>query len=188
MLNADYWPSVRKAFNVILAMSLVHFFPPKHHARALRIIDDVLAEDPDNVTALLCRGFVLQHAKRWSDAAELFGKVIRINPDDYDKVSRAKEEHAWCKAQDGELQVAAGELRGVIDALDDVDGRDEDKARCWWKLGRCYWDMGGKLLQVDRVLSHDSLIGLQSTKGKKHTSTLSPPSSDSQISRLHSLR
>ncbi|KAH9895045.1 TPR-like protein [Cubamyces lactineus] len=133
---------VRKAFNVTLAMSLVHFFPPKNHARALRIIDDVLAEDPDNVTALLCRGFVLQYAKRWGDAAELFAKVVQINPDDDDKASRAKEEHAWCKAQIGELQAAADGLRDVINTLEEVEGHEEDKARCWWKLGRCYWNMG----------------------------------------------
>ncbi|OSD01253.1 TPR-like protein [Trametes coccinea BRFM310] len=133
---------VRKAFNVTLATSLVHFYPPKNHSRALRIIEDILTEDPDNVAALLARGFVLQYAKRWEDAAELFAKVVRLNPDDLDAASRAKEECAWCIAKCGDLQAAADELRQVINDLEGIEGHEEDKARCWWKLGCCYWDMG----------------------------------------------
>ncbi|KAI8969575.1 TPR-like protein [Trametes punicea] len=135
---------VTKAFNVTLAMSLVHYYPPKNHARALRIIDDILAEDPDNVTALMGRGFVLQHAKRWDDAAKLFTKVIRLNPEEFDVAIRAKEEHAWCEAMCREYQAAVDELREVINNLDDFEGHDEDKARCWWKLGRCYWEMSAE--------------------------------------------
>ncbi|CDO72766.1 hypothetical protein BN946_scf184994.g19 [Trametes cinnabarina] len=133
---------VKKAFHITLATSLVHFYPPKHHVRALRIIDDVLTEDPDNISALMARGFVLQHAKRWEDAAELFGKIIRLKPDDADIASRAKEEHAWCAAMSGQLQAATEELREVIGELEAIEGHEEDKARCWWKLGRCYWEMG----------------------------------------------
>src|SRR5579863_5485593 len=47
--------SVRKAFNVTLATSLVHLYPPKHHTRALRILGDVLSEDPNNVNCLMGR-------------------------------------------------------------------------------------------------------------------------------------
>ncbi|KAI0371043.1 TPR-like protein [Pilatotrama ljubarskyi] len=133
---------VKKVFNVTLATSLVHLFPPKNHPRALRIIDDVLAEDPDNIPALMGRGFVLQHAKKWSDAEELFGRVVKLNPEDFDQASRAKEERAWCMAMRGELQKAADELREVIGELDELEGHEEDKARCWWRLGRCYWEMG----------------------------------------------
>ncbi|KAI0356305.1 TPR-like protein [Trametes cingulata] len=133
---------VKKAFNVTLATSLVHLFPPKNHIRALRIIDDVLAEDPDNIPALMGRGFILQYAKKWSDAEELFAKVVKLNPDDFDQASRAREERAWCIAMFGELQKAADELREVINELDTLEGHEEDKARCWWRLGRCYWEMG----------------------------------------------
>lgn len=163
---------VRKAFNVTLATSLVHFYPPKNHSRALRIIEDILTEDPDNVAALLARGFVLQYAKRWEDAAELFAKVVRLNPDDLDAASRAKEECAWCIAKCGDLQAAADELRQVINDLEGIEGHEEDKARCWWKLGCCYWDMGGKtsccLYQLPQLITTEQTI-----IEKKHTSTLS---------------
>ncbi|KAH9858634.1 TPR-like protein [Lenzites betulinus] len=130
-----------QAFNVVLATSLVHLFPPKNHIRALRIIDEILSEDPHNNTALMGRGFVLQYAKRWDEAAELFGKVVKSDTDNLDQAFRAKEERAWCMAMCGRRQEATDELREVISALEELEGHDDDKARCWWKLGRCYWEM-----------------------------------------------
>jgi superkiller protein 3 len=55
--------SVKKAFNVALATSLVHLYPPKHHTRALRILDEVLSEDPNNVE--LPYGSWLRLTARW---------------------------------------------------------------------------------------------------------------------------
>lgn len=89
------------------------------------------------------RGFILQHAKKWSEASSIFEKVAKLDVDGVEHGLRAKEEHAWCTAMWGELQAAADELREVIVTLDGFEGRDDDKARAWWRLGRCYWDMGG---------------------------------------------
>ena len=143
--EADIFPCrTTKAFNVILATSLVHYFPPKNHTRALRIVDEVLVEDPDNIQALLARGFILQHAKKWADAAEVFARVAKLDPEGLDHGLRAQEEHAWSEANFGELQAAADELRDVIAVQDQLEGREEDKARAWWRLGRCFWEMGGE--------------------------------------------
>lgn len=142
--HPHFFDRVTKAFNIVLATSLVHWFPPKNHIRALRIIDDIFVEDPDCVSALMGRGFILQYAKRWEEAADFFSKVVKLQPEDFDQPSRAREERAWCLAMCGRLQESADELREVIDALENVEGHEEDKARCWWKLGRCYWQMGGK--------------------------------------------
>ncbi|TBU40919.1 TPR-like protein [Dichomitus squalens] len=132
----------KKAFNVILATSLVHYFPPKHHPRALKLVDEVLAEEPDNLRALLARGFILEHAQKWTNSADIFAKVAKLDPEGLDYGLQAKEEHAWSEAMCGKLQVAADELREVIAVLDQLEGRDEDKARAWWRLGRCFWEMG----------------------------------------------
>ncbi|RPD63776.1 TPR-like protein [Lentinus tigrinus ALCF2SS1-6] len=132
----------KKAFKTTLGTSLVHHFPPKHHTRALRYIDEVLAEDPKNIPALMGRGFILQYAKKWSEASLIFAKVAELDADGVEHGLRAKEEHAWCTVMCGDLQAAADELREVIRVLDELEGRDDDKARAWWRLGRCYWDMG----------------------------------------------
>ncbi|KAI0082004.1 TPR-like protein [Panus rudis PR-1116 ss-1] len=135
-------PLVAKAFNVILGVALVDLYPPKHHARALGILDEVLAQDADNVRCLMGRAYVLQYAKKWSDAAELFSRVVQLIPDDMDDGLRAREELAWCKAQSGDPDGGAKALREVLDTLDTLEGREHDQARCWWRLGKCYWDIG----------------------------------------------
>lgn len=136
------FPKVRKAFNVILATALVHHYPPKHHARAIRILDDVITQDSDNVTALLGRGFVLQYANRWKDALQLFEKVTTLRPGDLVDGIRAREEAAWCYIQTHEPDVAREELKALVEELDTLENRELDQARCWWRLGKCYWDLG----------------------------------------------
>lgn len=135
--------SVRRAFNVILGVSLVHHFPPKHHTRALRIIDVVLSHDSGNVPCLLARGCIMRDAHKWDDAIAAFGGVVVLLPDDPKDGLRAREERAWCLLQRQEAAEAEIEFLSVLDVIDLEDGRDTEKARCWWRLGRCRWDLGG---------------------------------------------
>ncbi|KAG1742187.1 superkiller protein 3 [Suillus lakei] len=134
---------VRKAFHVILATSFVHLFPPKHHPRALYFLNDVLKQDPTNVDGLMGKGYVFQHAEKWEEAELLFAQAARQLPNDMDKGLEAKEESAWCLSR---MQVDAGAdaLGEVFETLKDIEDRDIDKARCLWRIGRCYWDLGGE--------------------------------------------
>ncbi|KIJ67566.1 hypothetical protein HYDPIDRAFT_174010 [Hydnomerulius pinastri MD-312] len=118
---------VRKAFNVSLATALVHLYPPKHHPRALRLLDDVLKQDPNNVDALIGRGYVLQHAEKWEEAETLFTKAVSLVPAGTEKNLRAKEEGAWCRSK---TQVEAGvqALKYVLNELEG-DEHDLDRAR-----------------------------------------------------------
>lgn len=137
--------SVRLGFKVVLATSLVHLFSPKHHSRALVIIDDVLSQSPDNVPCLMGRGYILQAIKKWEEAGALFSRVDSLLPDDIDEGLRAREEHAWCQCQvESEIEDGFVALQAVQDALDELDGRETDNARCLWRLGKCRWDMGGR--------------------------------------------
>ena len=137
----------------MLSTSLVHYFPPKHHTRALRIIDSLLVDDPENIPSLMGRGFILQHTKKWSKASAAFASVARLDSDGVEHGIRAREEHAWCQMMCGELDAAADELQAVISAFDGLEGRQDDKARSWWRLGRCYWEMGGQSYP-ERSLAH----------------------------------
>ncbi len=133
----------------MLASALVHYFPPKHHARALGIINDVLTDDPDNVRCLMGRAYILQASKKWEDASSLFSRVAELIPEDLDEGIRAKEESAWCIAHAHDPRSGANALKVVLGALDQLEGRESDQARCWWRLGKCYWDMGGRRLIVN---------------------------------------
>ena len=154
--------SVGKAFNITLANALVHYLPPKHHARALSIINDILATDPDNIRSLMGRAYILQAAKQWSDAGALFARVAELIPEDLDEGIRAKEECAWCLSQAHDPEGGATVLKAILDTLDQLEGREADQARCWWRLGKCYWNMGGTLntsgfayLVILTVISYD---------------------------------
>lgn len=128
---------------ISLASGLVHLFPPKHHKRAIPVLEEVLALDPKNVHALMGRGYVLQASRKWSEAASAFLAVTEHASDDIDIGLRAREEHVWCMAEEGETEVAAEELQAVLDELETFEGNDVRKARVCWRLGVCYWRLGG---------------------------------------------
>ncbi|KAG1844187.1 hypothetical protein DFJ58DRAFT_731304 [Suillus subalutaceus] len=134
---------VRKAFYIILATSFVHLFPPKHHPRALYFLNDVLKQDPTNVDGLMGKGYIFQYAEKWEEAEVLFAQAANQLPDDMDKGVEAKEESAWCLSR---MHADAGvdALKAVFETLNDIEDRDIDKARCLWRIGRCYWDLGGE--------------------------------------------
>ncbi|EKM54043.1 uncharacterized protein PHACADRAFT_145635 [Phanerochaete carnosa HHB-10118-sp] len=134
-------PQVKLAFNVLLANALVHFFPPKHHVRARHIIDEVLSEDSENIRSLMDYGYILQYSKKWGEASEAFNKVVELLPEDLDDGLRAKEELAWSKAQVADPDSGVQELKVVLEVLDNLEGREYDQARCWWRLGQCYWKL-----------------------------------------------
>ncbi|KAJ7124904.1 superkiller protein 3 [Mycena epipterygia] len=136
------FPSTRLGFKVVLATSLVHLFPPKHHPRALSVIDEVLSQAPSNTAALMGRAYILQHDKRWGDAAELFASVSNLLPGDLQLGIRAKEEEAWCQSQAGELEQGIEGLEDVLAVLTELEDSDVDCARCLWRIGKSYWDIG----------------------------------------------
>ncbi|KAK0440394.1 TPR-like protein [Desarmillaria tabescens] len=136
-------PHVILGFKVILATSLVHLFPPKHHARALSIIDDVLATSPNNISCLMGRAHILEQANKWEEAGDLFSRVHELLPDDVHNGLRAKEEHAWCRSRLGDFDFAVAALKEVLETMDTLDHHVEESARCLWRLGSCHWDMNG---------------------------------------------
>ncbi|KAF8270248.1 TPR-like protein [Lactarius quietus] len=132
---------VRKSFNVALSTSLVHLYPPKYHTRAVRILEDVLTQDPNNVECLMGRGFVFQFSSKWLEAASCFSRVCGLPEERREKI-RAQEEHAWCEVQLNHFDQAITGFREVIELLEDKEDSDEDKSRSYWRLGKAYWEMG----------------------------------------------
>jgi superkiller protein 3 len=92
------------------------------------------------------RGYVLQRAGKWLEAASCFSRVFGSHPEETHDTIRAQEEHAWCQVQLNHIDMAITELRIVIELLENEKDGDEDKPRCWWRLGRAYWEMGGRSL------------------------------------------
>ncbi|KAG8761021.1 Superkiller protein 3 [Serendipita sp. 396] len=130
-----------KSLNVILACSLVHLYPPKYHARALRILDPILEEDLNQVDCRLARGYVHQVAGRWVEAQSDFDQVVAVVAVEDSRYIEAAEEAAWCQVQAGEVDLGKASLERVIEILE--SGEDETaQARAWWRLGRATWEEG----------------------------------------------
>lgn len=96
----------------------------------------------------MARAYVLQYAEKWAEADTLFARVAQLVPDDPIVGWRAKEEHAWCTFQEGNVDTGMTDLKSVLDALEGQEEREEDKARCLWRLGRCHWAINGQPFQV----------------------------------------
>ena len=155
----------------MLATGLVHLFPPKHHTRAIRVLDDVLAVEPTNVTALMGRAYIHQFANRWEDAADFFSKAAEQVPEDNVETGLvAREEHAWCQAQLRNYEVAAEALHSIQEHIEVLDGYEERKARVWWRLGQCHWHLGGMHI-IDGCYISTNLCLLDMEKSYKHLIT-----------------
>ena len=67
------------------------------------------------------RAYILETAKQWQEAADLFDKVSNLLPEDIKVGLRAREEAGWCQFHSGELRSAIAVLQGVLDSLKAVE-------------------------------------------------------------------
>ncbi|EJD52731.1 TPR-like protein [Auricularia subglabra TFB-10046 SS5] len=137
-------PQTRRFFNVVLATGLTHHYPPKHHNRALPILDRLLEDYPDDIPSLLARAYVLQYSKRWKESLALFQRVSQLATDDEEVLLEALEEGAWCMLHCKDIDSATQQLKDVISRLESWDDHEEQKARASWRLGRCMWELDEK--------------------------------------------
>jgi tetratricopeptide (TPR) repeat protein len=101
------------------ATAFVHLNPPKHHQRARRILDTVLAKSPDDVACLLGKGYVLENAGRWKEAVDLFNRALKQDNLPEMKRIEAREERAGL----GQVH-KAGRRRGRAEARDLIARRE----------------------------------------------------------------
>jgi superkiller protein 3 len=139
----------RLAFQTILATSYVHHFSPKHHPLAAPLLDTVLAARPEDSQALTGRGYVLEAKEVWDEAEEMFARAeVVLARDGKGAVwDLAREEKAWCAFKAGKKDEGREALKAILSGLaeNSVDPAIlAQGARVAWKLGTCYWEMGGR--------------------------------------------
>jgi superkiller protein 3 len=125
-----------------MATGLVHHFPPKHHPRALGIIEQVLTKEPNNVPCLLAYAYVLRCGQKYTESRLLFVRVAQLVNKEESRLLylEAKEEVAWCDSLSTNYHDACVGLRSIKDELEVVDNHTERKARVWWRLGQTLWN------------------------------------------------
>ncbi|WVQ65903.1 uncharacterized protein L199_004081 [Kwoniella botswanensis] len=142
-----FLPNVRASIDTTLGLACVPYFAPKHHPRAIRLLDGVLKSHPDNKEARFARAQIHQAAGQWSYARKEFQTLIDAGGDENDVVA-AKEELGWCLVNEGELEKGREILEEVVeirDARKEQDGKDDEayqRARAWYRLGRTEWMIG----------------------------------------------
>jgi superkiller protein 3 len=93
------------------------------------------------------RAFIQQAALKWKDAGVNFDLVFSMIPDNVTHGLRAHEEGAWCKVQIDLHEEGLVDLQRVLDALNGLDDkRNSDRARCLWRIGKCYMLLTGPLI------------------------------------------
>lgn len=120
----------------------------------MALINTVLKRSPQNVKTLMAQGFVLQAREEWRRAKDSFDCVVDLC-EDASFALRAQEESAWCGNAMGEGREAVERLKTVYGSLEASNSASElDLARCQWRIGQSYWNIGGKScipshLQID---------------------------------------
>ncbi|WFD31248.1 Superkiller protein 3 [Malassezia sp. CBS 17886] len=163
-LHASF-PHVDASVDGQLATVYAHLHPPQHHKTARALAEHALSLDHTSVDATMALAYMdafhgrAQAARdRFSQVLHLFAQregqqgtqgaaglrtgALALSPD---RSLEAAAERAWCVVQLGEHEAGRDALQRVLDAADNeqnVFGADF-RARLWWRLGRCYWAMGG---------------------------------------------
>ncbi len=160
----------RAAFDTALGTALVHFYPPKHHVKALTLLESVLEAAPESIACLSGRGYIREEAGQWESARSDFEQVVALTSEVDLLRLEAREQAAWCQVQEGSLIEGASRLADVAAELVDRKDKAVESARVWWKLGQAEWLQGG---DCARTVSRDTVLmeRPQATTAMWHTST-----------------
>lgn len=146
----------RAVFDVYLGTALVYYFPPKHHPRALTLLEGVLELDPNAVPCLMGRGTILQAQNRWADARADFQKIYDLETSEEnggddeaalnlsEDALRAGEQVGWSLVKEGQPTQGRDALDRIASALEVMPGQDLAASRVQWRIGVALWESGGK--------------------------------------------
>ncbi|OXG33946.1 superkiller protein 3 [Cryptococcus neoformans Bt15] len=138
--------NIRADLDTVLGVALVPHYPPKHHARAARILETVLKIHPTNNEARFARAQIYETAGQWSDARQHFEKIVQNGGSEKERLD-SKEEVGWCLANEGKLEEGRDILEEVIEVRDtktekEKEAEARERGRTWWRLGRTEWMIG----------------------------------------------
>lgn len=142
--------SVHASLDTALGIALVPYFPPKHHARADRLLSGVLEKEPANTPARFSLGQIRETAGNWVEARDHFQRILDQGGDEKETVA-AREEVGWCWVNEGKLAEGRDILEEVVEVRDsrwEQGGKEDEafaRARAWWRLGKTEWSIGGAL-------------------------------------------
>lgn len=126
------------AVNLILGRSLVVFQSPRHHPEARAMFEDTLARKPQSTEALIGIGLIYEEDEDYPEATKFLARALQKDPDNL----RIRLEHAWCRAQDKDLQGGLDELLELLARIEEEEHPDPKmKAEALYRIGFCIWHL-----------------------------------------------
>ena len=120
-----------------LATALIHHQTPRYHAESRKLFDDILARKPDQPSALLGVGLILEEEEQYDEAISF---LIRAQNNSSDL--KVKAETAWCRALNGDHKRSKDELESCLSAVDISNVRLRDfRAQTLYRIGVCIWNI-----------------------------------------------
>ena len=143
------------AINIILATALVQYQAPRHHPEARSLFESILTRKPNNSSALVGIGLILEEQEDFDAAITFLGRAQDQAPS-----TRIKAEAAWCKALNGDYMTGRSELEECLPHINASDPRTKTlKAQIWYRIGTCIWNLDEtKSARRDRTKSYARFI------------------------------
>ncbi|CAI4037040.1 hypothetical protein SMKI_16G3390 [Saccharomyces mikatae IFO 1815] len=130
-----FLPLTKREFSLDLATVYTYVDAPKDHNAALRLYDNILSGDSDNIQAKMGKGIIFIERKNWKDAMTLLTEVHEQSPDNLEVLS----ELSWSKAHMGQMDESLIGLDTVVKAIKGMDLRSIDfRALNLWRQAKVY--------------------------------------------------
>lgn len=134
--HSTYLSHVKNAerhLNIILGTCYIFYQAPKNFDNALTIFEEVLKDEPKNVSGLVGKGLILVEKKQWAEARTLLQEVVDQNPDN----TQALFELSWCQVLMNDFADGRVGLKRVLELVEGADSQSRDlRAQCWWRIGQ----------------------------------------------------
>jgi tetratricopeptide (TPR) repeat protein len=112
---------------------------PRHHARAIKIFDELLHNGNDDMEIWLGKAYIAQSAENWSEALRNFDRVLQVPNQNEAVALEAREGIAWAQVHGIDIEQGLRTLQSISDQHFESSSRPESiKARLFWKLGQAF--------------------------------------------------
>lgn len=128
----------REDFLSSLAIIYTYYEAPKNFGKALQLYDRILADNKDNVKAIVGKGLILIEKNQLLPAKEILQEVVDKFPNNVSS-QQALIELNWCNIRLGEYSKGRS---GLLEALSNIKGTDvhssETRAVIHWRISTSY--------------------------------------------------
>ncbi|KAL9005635.1 MAG: hypothetical protein Q9188_001591 [Gyalolechia gomerana] len=125
------------AVNLMLGTALVLYQAPRHHPEARNLFESILARKPEDSSALVGIGLILEEQEEYEKAIKFLEHALDQAPN-----IRIKAEAAWCKALSGDYRTGCFELEECLPHVETPDLRAKAlKAQILYRVGMCIWHL-----------------------------------------------